>query len=302
MRSIVVAYAVALGAVAAVVVCRFVFGPLLANTLPLVTLFGAVAVAVWAGGYRSGLVAMAAGLLVCVGICLWPHSPNPPLLGRSSFDLAGSLFISLLIIGFGEHLHRVRRRMADKNREIDLALKRAEESDRRFRRLADTAPVMIWASDEDKLATWFNKQWLDFVGRPLEQELGNGWTENLHPEDSDRCLQVYTSAFDARMPFSMEYRLKRHDGEYRWVLKKGIPLYGPHDEFSGYIGSCIDIGDHKRLEQSLRDADRRKDEFLATLSHELRNPLAAIRNSVEAIKRKDHIDGDLRKVGEIIQG
>src|SRR5260221_1590782 len=191
--------------------------------------------------------------------------------------------------------------MADKNREIALALNRAEESERRFRRLADTAPVMIWASDEDKLATWFNKQWLDFVGRPLEQELGNGWTENLHPEDSDRCLQVYTSAFDARMPFSMEYRLKRHDGEYRWVLKKGIPLYGPHDEFSGYTGFCTDIGDHKRLEQPLREADRRKDEFLATLSHELRNPLAAIRNSVEVIKRKDHIDGDLRKVGEIIE-
>jgi hypothetical protein len=98
-------------------------------------------------------------------------------------------------------------------------------SEQRFQLMADAAPVLIWISDTNKLCTWFNKRWLAFVGRSMAQELGNGWAENVHPEDFDRCLQTYTTAFDARQTFSMEYRLRRHDGVYRWVLDSGIPLY-----------------------------------------------------------------------------
>ncbi len=133
---------------------------------------------------------------------------------------------------------------------------RAEEaliqSEQRFRLMADHAPVMIWMSGTDKLCTWFNKPWLAFVGRPLAQELGNGWSENIHPGDFDRCLKTYTTAFDARQPFATEYRLKRHDGEYRWVLDNGIPVHGASGEFTGYLGSCIDITDRKRDEEKLR--------------------------------------------------
>jgi len=100
------------------------------------------------------------------------------------------------------------------------------ESEMRFRLLADAAPVMIWMSGTDKQCTWFNKPWLDFTGRSIDQELGNGWTQNVHADDYDRCLKTYTTAFDARQPFSMEYRLKRCDGEYRWLLDNGVPLYG----------------------------------------------------------------------------
>jgi PAS domain S-box-containing protein len=134
--------------------------------------------------------------------------------------------------------------------------KRAEhalrESEQRFRLMADAAPVLIWMSGTDKLCTWFNKSWLDFVGRPIEQELGNGWAENVHAEDYDRCLKTYVTAFDAREPFRMEYRLRRHDGEYRWILDTGIPRYGADGEFAGYIGSCIDITDRKHAEEALR--------------------------------------------------
>ncbi len=120
------------------------------------------------------------------------------------------------------------------------------ESEARFRTMADTAPVMIWMSGTDKLCSFFNKGWLDFTGRPLEQELGNGWTEGVHREDFDRCFEVYASSFDARQLFTMEYRLRRSDGEYRWVLDNGTPRFAPDGTFLGYIGSCIDITERKQ--------------------------------------------------------
>jgi PAS domain S-box-containing protein len=122
--------------------------------------------------------------------------------------------------------------------------------------MADHAPVMIWMSGTDKLCTWFNKPWLDFVGRPMEQELGDGWVENIHADDYHGCLKTYTKAFDVRRPFSMEYRLKRHDGEYRWLLDNGVPLYGADGDFSGYIGSCMDITERRQAEQAIGETYR----------------------------------------------
>jgi PAS domain S-box-containing protein len=166
--------------------------------------------------------------------------------------------------------------------------KRAEEllreSEERFRNMADNAPVMVWISGADKLCAFFNKPWLDFTGRAMEDELGNGWTEGVHPEDYDRCLEIYVTSFEARGPFKMEYRLRRYDGEHRWVLDHGVPQFSPCGDFLGYIGSCIDITERKQTEEALKEADRRKDEFLAMLAHELRNPLAPILNAAHAIK------------------
>jgi PAS domain S-box-containing protein len=130
--------------------------------------------------------------------------------------------------------------------------KHAEESEQRFRLLADSAPVMIWTSGIDKLCTYFNAPWLAFTGRTMEQELGNGWAEGVYPADQQRCLDIYTSSFDARKPFSMDYRLRRFDGQYRWILDNGIPFYAPDGTFTGYIGSCIDITERRSLEQQLQ--------------------------------------------------
>ena len=125
------------------------------------------------------------------------------------------------------------------------------ESEERFRVMADTAPVMIWMSDTDQLRTFFNRGWLDFTGRSLEQELGNGWAEGVHREDLDRCLDVYVNAFTARQEFTTEYRLTRFDGEYGWVLDSGVPRFGSDDTFLGYIGSAIDITERKRAAEAL---------------------------------------------------
>ena len=108
--------------------------------------------------------------------------------------------------------------------------------------MADTAPVMIWMSDADAGCTFLNKPWLDFTGRTMVQDMGDGWVEGVHPKDVAHCFNTYQSSFKARQPFTMEYRLRRADGEYRWVVDTGVPRM-TRRHLAGYIGSCIDITD-----------------------------------------------------------
>ena len=130
-----------------------------------------------------------------------------------------------------------------------------------YQTLADSGQALVWLSGTDKLCTYFNKTWLEFTGRTLEQELGNGWVEGVHPDDLQRCLDVYTGSFDRREKFSMDYRLRRHDGEYRWLQDDGSPRYDTAGKFIGYIGFCLDISEAKQLERELTD----KNEFLAAI-------------------------------------
>ena len=116
-----------------------------------------------------------------------------------------------------------------------------EEREKKFRSVADSAPVLIWIADTDKLCTFFNKAWLQYTGRTMEQELGNGWTEGLHPDDLQRCQDLFSAAFDKREAFYMECRLKRHDGKYRWLSNNGVPNFERRGVFEGYIGACMDI-------------------------------------------------------------
>ena len=124
----------------------------------------------------------------------------------------------------------------------------------RFRRLADAAPVMIWTSGSDARREFVNRGWLEFTGRELKEELGDGWLEGVHAEDRERCLETYRGAFERREPLEMEYRLRRHDGEHRFVLDRGVPLT-EEGEFLGYIGSCTDVHERHSVEHALRASE-----------------------------------------------
>jgi len=139
--------------------------------------------------------------------------------------------------------------------------------DGRFCEVMDAAPVMIWVSGVDKRCIWFNRPWLEFTGRTFEQQLGTGWAEGVHPDDFDRCLDIYTSHFDAREPFRMQYRLRHNSGDYRWIDDAGIPRAAQDGTFLGYIGSCIDVHDSaERLEKEIMSrshAEQRLQDALA---------------------------------------
>ena len=210
----------------------------------------------------------------------------------------------------------------DKNRAMDAL---TEASDR-FRNLADTAPVLIWMAGPDKQGIFFNKGWLDFAGREPDRELNNWWTEGVHREDVERCMEIFGRSFEAREPFTIEYRRRRSDGEYRWLLDNGIPRFDHAGAFLGYIGTCIDITARRRAElkhqaQTLELARVGRvaimGELAASLAHEVNNPIGAIvananagqrliasgKTGTEELKELlGDIVADGRRAGEIIQG
>jgi len=130
-----------------------------------------------------------------------------------------------------------------------LAARALRESEQRYQIVTEAAPIMVWMSGPDKRCFNFNNSWLKFVGRSLEQEIGDGWAANVHPDDFEHCARTYLSCFDARQPFQMEYRLRHHTGQYRWILDHGVPRYAPDGTFEGYIGGCLDIHEQKEASE-----------------------------------------------------
>jgi len=140
----------------------------------------------------------------------------------------------------------LRQKLAELEAEVLRHRQREQTSEARFRALIDSAPAMIWMSGPDAIYTYFNRSWLEFRGSRLEDETGNGWTDRLHPEDRDFCIETYLKSFSARQPFRIQYRMRRSGGDFRWVEDAGIPRYDDIGNFAGFMGSAVDINDRKR--------------------------------------------------------
>lgn len=181
------------------------------------------------------------------------------------------------------------RQSEEENQAILVELTRnvdqLRESEERFRHMVDIAPVMIWVAGPDGLCNYVNKQWLDFTGRTAEEELGAGWMQSVHPEDHDACVETLASHFEARRPFEKEYRMRRGDGEYRWIYDCGIPRFSADGEFLGYIGSSMDITERKESEVALRTAHEEL--------HQLKNQLEAENIYLQQELQRDENFGEI---------
>jgi len=195
---------------------------------------------------------------------------------------------------------------------LHALVERLRESEARFRTMADCAPVMLWMAETDGLCTFFNKCWLEFTGRPMEREYGNGWAEGVCAEDFEYCMHTYLESFVRRRAFRMEYRLRRADGAYRWLLDTGIPRFSPAGQFAGYIGSCIDITEIREAHQALQrmneeleqrvaartaELQRTNEElqqFAYVASHDLQAPLRTITGYISLLQKRYHgrLDND----------
>ena len=187
--------------------------------------------------------------------------------------------------------------------EIDL-----REKEVQYKNLADSGLALIWTAGTDKKCTYFNNPWLKFTGRMLEEEIGDGWVQGVHPEDLDTCVNTYVTAFDKREAFNMEYRLRHHSGEYRWLSDMGTPNYNSQGEFVGYIGHCFDITERKlneleliRAKEHAEESDRLKTSFLQNMSHEIRTPMNAIIGFSGLLEQTDLSDDERAKFITIIK-
>jgi len=168
----------------------------------------------------------------------------------------------------------------------NLKLKQVEVNKAKelYLKIFEDFPALIWRSRLDMLCDYFNKTWLEFTGRSMEQEFGNGWAEGVHPDDFDFCLETYVRNFEKREAFLMEYRMKNKFGEYRWIRDFGRPFYDLDHTFLGYIGSCYDITEIKTNEIKLIHLNRTKDKFFSIIAHDLRNPFNQILGFSEFLK------------------
>lgn len=177
-----------------------------------------------------------------------------------------------------------------------------------YRLLVEHSPVMIWRAGLDAKCDYFNDTWLAFTGRTLAQESGDGWAEGVHHDDLQRCVTYYLDHFNRKQAFEMEYRLKRHDGEYRWIFDRGVPYTNEQGEFAGFIGSCVDIHERhvaqmakdERSEQELAFAREFEQWVLAIVSHDIRNPLGAIDGSAQLLAMRAGRDEQMKTIADRI--
>ena len=293
--------------------------PWVGEQSPLTLFMLAAMAATWLGGWGPGLTTMLAGGLIGDFFFVSPlYTLGPTTWAAWSvlliYVLVTSCSVALIEALYRAHAsmnsavhsaHTCEEQSRDCMGQLKPSGKRAQASDcasnQRFRLLADAAPAMIWTSGPDLLDTWFNRRWLNFTGRESAEAIEAAWTSDLHEGDRTRVALTYTSAFDRREPFETEYRLRRADGDYRWVQSQGAPFFDEHDSFLGFVGICTDVTERKlaeekllqfnaELEQRVRErtaeleaANRELEAFSYSVSHDLRAPLRSVSGFSKAV-------------------
>jgi PAS domain S-box-containing protein len=260
----------------------FAFGAAIADgAFATPRLYAPVPFLLWAA-IRFGMLGASGTVAVLAAFAVWGTlGGRSPLSALAPVDTGIALQYFVLLGAAPLYLVAM---LTDRQESFEQSLR---ESEQRFRSMADSAPVMIWVTGTDGRCEFVNQGWLAFTGNTLEQERGSRWLDGVHPDDWGHCGEVYDSAFAARRPFEVDYRLRRHDGEHRWVLDRGQPRYSESGAFLGYVGSAMDITDRRRAEEANRDLAHVSrlalvGELTALLAHEVNQPLAAILSNADA--------------------
>jgi len=169
------------------------------------------------------------------------------------------------------------------------------ESRNMFESIANTSPALLWMSGLDKGCTWFNDVWLNFTGKSLQEQLGDGWVKCVHPDDVEKCLSTYFDAFEKKETFEMEYRLRRYDGEYRWIIDNGSPIFDINNNFIGYLGSCIDITERKKAEEEIKILNAELESRIKIRTRELEELNLELQNQIE---ERIQIEQEIRKYAD----
>jgi PAS domain S-box-containing protein len=237
------------------------------------------------------------------GSLYWVDTTIVPFL-----DAAGRVQQHIVIRSDVTHHKRIEQELQDAKSSAESAMRLARYSEREFRLLADAAPVMIWVAGTDGRRTYYNQQWLDFTGRTRAAE-GDGWLDTVHPDDARRCDEIYRDAFERKQAFQLEYRRRRHDGEYRWLMCRAVPRLDESGRFLGYVGTCTDVTDLRNAREAAEAANLAKSQFLANMSHEIRTPMTSILGFAEILddpqlsppQRSDYIR-TIRRNGQHLLG
>jgi len=275
VRTTLLHYAGAVGAVFVAWLVRISLGPRLDDHALYVTFVGAVLITTWVGGLGPGLLALILSVLTVSYAFLPPKHSFLVTQPIHAIGLALFVIVTAICIGVTEAI-----RSMHEARGAALRL-----SDERFRNLTEAIPSIVWTARPDGSISYANEKWLEFTGAPRDSREGAWPPLSPHPDDRERCTEQWARSLRDGTEYEIEVRHRRHDGVYRWFVTRAVPWKNPAGAVIAWFGITTDIHEQKRMQERLHEADRRKDEFLVTLAHELRNPLAPLRNSLEVMRR-----------------